>query len=129
VGRRILFVEDDRSLVILYTRVFSRLGYDLRVVGDAEEALEWIRREPPDLMVVDVKLRGEMSGLELVDKALLLHRFPTIINTAYVCYRDNFLSWSADAYVLKSSDTTELVDTVGRLLEAEEARRGAEAAI
>ena len=33
---------------------------------------------------------------------------PIILNTAYSSYQDNFMSWAADAYVVKSSDLTEL---------------------
>ena len=34
---------------------------------------------------------------------------PVVLNTAYSSYRDNFLTWAADAYVTKSSDVTELL--------------------
>ena len=37
-----------------------------------------------------------------------------ILNTAFSSYRDNYLTWAADAYVTKSSDVTELLDTVQR---------------
>jgi hypothetical protein len=41
---------------------------------------------------------------------------PVVLNSAYSSYKDNFLSWSADAYVVKSSDLTELKETIRRLL-------------
>jgi DNA-binding response OmpR family regulator len=115
MGKRILLVEDDRSLIILYTRAFTRLGFEVSVAGDAETALERLRQDSPDLIILDIRLKGDVNGLELLGHILSLQRIPTIINTAYTCFRDSFLSWSADAYVLKSSDLTELTDTVNRL--------------
>ena len=36
------------------------------------------------------------------------NKLPVILNTAYPSYKDNFMSWAADAYVIKSHDLTEL---------------------
>ncbi len=41
---------------------------------------------------------------------------PIIINTAYCNYKDNFMSWAADAYIVKSSDLTELKNKIKELL-------------
>ena len=114
--KRILFVEDDQSLLFLYRRVFSRMGYDVRTAVDGDQALEVVREEPPDVVVLDVKLAGPKDGLQVLREILKLRRIPAIINTAYARFRETFASRSADAYVLKSSDLTELSDTVDRLL-------------
>lgn len=121
MGKRVLFVEDDPSLLFLYRRTFSRLGYEVLLANDSSQALEVFERCPPDALVVDVRLAGDRDGLDFLRKVLLIRRVPSVINTAYASYRDSFLSWAADAYVLKSSDLTELSDTVGRLLSREEA--------
>ena len=58
-----------------------------------------------------------MDGLAAMDEIMeLKHRIPVIINSAYSIYKDNFKSWSADAYVVKSSDLSELKTTVEQLL-------------
>jgi DNA-binding response OmpR family regulator len=44
---------------------------------------------------------------------------PIIINTAYSNYKDNFMSWAADAYIVKSSDLTELKNKIKELLKKE----------
>ena len=41
---------------------------------------------------------------------------PVILNTAYTNYKDNFMTWSADAYVVKSSDLSELKSTIADVL-------------
>jgi DNA-binding response OmpR family regulator len=114
--KKILFVEDDRSLAVLYRRAFTRLGYHVDLAAEGMKALELIDKAPPDLIVVDVKLAGDLNGLEVLSRVLVNHRIPSIINTAYACFQDSFRSWSADAYIIKSSDLTELQQVVSRLL-------------
>jgi DNA-binding NtrC family response regulator len=46
------------------------------------------------------------------------HKLPIILNTAYATYKENFRAWSADAYVVKSSDLTELKNTIKKVLES-----------
>ncbi len=41
---------------------------------------------------------------------------PIIINSAYSRYKDNYMSWIADAYIVKSSDLTELKNKIKKLL-------------
>ena len=43
---------------------------------------------------------------------------PVVLNTAYSSYKDNYLTWSADKYVTKSADVTELLEAVHEVLEA-----------
>ena len=63
---------------------------------------------PPDLVVLDIVMPG-MDGIEILGR-LLSHdnKLPVIFHTAYTGYQDNFMSWAADAYLIKSSDLTEL---------------------
>jgi hypothetical protein len=42
-----------------------------------------------------------------------------ILNTAYSVYKDNFMTWAADAYIIKSSDLTELKEKIKELLSQE----------
>jgi two-component SAPR family response regulator len=68
-------------------------------------------------MVLDVNMPG-MDGLETLSKAVGHDKgVPIILNTAYSHYRDDYTSWNADAYVVKSSDTTELKQQIKRLLQ------------
>jgi CheY-like chemotaxis protein len=59
-----------------------------------------------------------MDGLEAMGKILDLYKsIPVVIHTAYQGYKDNFLSWNADAYVVKSSDMSELKSKISEILE------------
>jgi two-component system, OmpR family, alkaline phosphatase synthesis response regulator PhoP len=65
VKRRILVVEDDRTLRQALTFNLSREGYDVRVAVDGEQALAAARDTGLDLILLDVMLPG-MSGLEVL---------------------------------------------------------------
>jgi CheY-like chemotaxis protein len=58
-----------------------------------------------------------MNGLEAMGHILHRNRKQSIIlNTAYSQFKDDFESWSADAYVVKSSDLTELKSKIKELV-------------
>lgn len=112
---RVLIVDDDRALSTLYRVELQQAGYDVSVANTAADALARVRQEKPSVVVMDIRMPG-MDGLELMGRILTLD--PTIhvvLNTAYASYKDSFTSWSADAYVVKSSDVRPLLSEVARL--------------
>ncbi len=114
--KRLLIVDDEEHLRLLYKAEFENEGYEVETAGDAGEALELLDRGRFDLVVLDVRMPG-MDGLHALERILGRdNRLPVIINSAYDSYRDNFLSWGADSYVIKSSDTTELRQKVREAL-------------
>lgn len=114
--RTLLIVEDNVHQRMLYEAELSDEGYRVLTAADGREALEVARNGHPDLVVLDINM-PVMDGLDTLGKLLEIdHRIPVVINTAYPGYQDSFTSWSADAYVVKSSDLTELKQTVQRLL-------------
>lgn len=62
---KILIVEDDERLRDVLLEAAAMEGYDAQGVSTAEAAIEWLRREPFDIVVTDVILPG-MSGLDLL---------------------------------------------------------------
>lgn len=109
---RILVVDDDANLRLLYRQELEEEGYQVETVGSGPEALEHASQKPPDGVVLDIHMQG-MDGLYVLRK--LLQRQPrtaVVINSAYSHFKTNFASWSADEYVVKSSDTSELKDAL-----------------
>lgn len=119
--KTILVVEDDTNQRALYEEELGDEGYNILSAGDGKEALACVARQKPDLIVLDVNMPA-MDGLDTLARLLESDaKIPVVLNTAYASYRDSFASWSADAYVVKSSDLSELKATVKRLLEEREA--------
>ena len=114
---KVLIVDDEPNLRRLYRESLEGDGHEVITAESAEDCLTRLEREPPDLVVLDVRMPG-MDGLEALGKILERHpRMPVVLNSAFSSYRDNFLSWTADAYLVKSSDVGPLRSTVRRLLD------------
>jgi CheY-like chemotaxis protein len=112
----ILIVEDDEHQQLLYQEVLQEEGYNIVVARSGKEALELAQRVTPDLVVLDIAMPG-MDGIETLGRLLSKNnQLPIILHTAYATYKDNFMTWSADAYVVKSSDLTELKREIERVL-------------
>ena len=114
--KTILLVEDDKNQLLLYKQELSLEGYNIITSQDGQEAVKKVKEHTPDLIVMDINM-PKINGIEAMGKILSEHRkVPIIINTAYNSYKDNFMSWSADAYIIKSSDLTELKDKIKELI-------------
>ncbi len=114
--KRVLFVDDDEAILELYHQVFSREGYDVKTCLTMDEAREHLARFPVDAVVLDIRL-AEGLGLALLREIKAkTPKLPVILSTAYARYQDDFSSWLADAYVVKSADLGELRSALRRTL-------------
>ena len=112
----VLFVDDEEGFLELYRAAFSRDGYLVETTATAEGARERLGQGGIDLVVLDIRL-GEASGLSLLREIKASDAaIPVVLSTAYARYQDDFSSWLADAYVVKSSDLGELKRAVRRCL-------------
>ncbi len=112
----ILLAEDDKNERLLYEQELRLEGYEIITAIDGKDAIKKVQEQRPDLIIMDICM-PEMGGLEAMGMILSKHKgIPIIINTAYGNYKDNFMSWIADAYIVKSSDLTELKNKIKELL-------------
>jgi DNA-binding response OmpR family regulator len=112
----LLIIEDDTSLRKLYAQEFTDEGYRVLTAANSREAMEVLERDMPDAAILDLVMPGT-DGIELLQRFVKqVPHLAVVINTAYPVYRHNYLTWSADAYVVKSSDLTELKQTVRSVL-------------
>jgi DNA-binding response OmpR family regulator len=115
--KKILVVEDEKALSLLYKEELTEEGYKVTAVFSADAALEALARETFDLIVTDIRMPGK-NGIELVSRVMSQWPdIPIIINTAYQSYKDDFKTWAADAYIVKSSSLEELKDKIKELIE------------
>ncbi len=115
---KILFVEDEKNLLLLYRKEFEKEHYEILTATSAEEGLKILDENPDiDVVVLDIKMKG-MSGLEALAKIARSRKdVGLIIATAYSSFQEDFTSWLADAYIVKSPDfISELKREVKRVL-------------
>ncbi len=112
----ILLVEDDKNQRLLYEQELRHEGYEIVTATNGKEALEKVQEQLPDLIIMDINM-PKMDGIEAMGKILCKNKkVPVIINTAYSNYKDSFMSWAADAYIVKSSNLSELKDKIKEVL-------------
>jgi two-component system, response regulator, stage 0 sporulation protein F len=115
---RILIVDDAGPVVVLCVNVLQALGYAVKGANRGETAVELLRKEPFDLMVLDYKMPG-MTGFDVYQQAKVLypdlvvvlvtgHGSPEVISEA------NRLGF--DSILLKPFTSDELRGTVEKAL-------------
>ncbi len=112
----ILLVEDYRNHRLLIEQELSLEGYEIMTAVDGKDALEKVEEQSPDIIIMDIYM-PRMDGLAAMGRILSKHKgIPIIIHTAYSSYKDNFMSWAADAYIVKSSDLSALKNKIKEIL-------------
>jgi DNA-binding NtrC family response regulator len=108
--RTILVVDDEAAQRELLCGFIASLGFNAREAASAEQALDSIRRDPPDMVLLDVRLPG-MSGIEaLAEVRKLDGDLPVLLITAYADLRQAVAAMKsgADDYLAKPVDLDEL---------------------
>jgi CheY-like chemotaxis protein len=81
---RILIVEDERVISTDIRRRLSRMGHAVvGIAASGEEAIEDAQRLQPDLVLMDVRLRGHMDGIEAAQHIRAQFEIPVIFMSAY----------------------------------------------
>lgn len=94
---QILVVEDENIVAMDIRQSLQRLGYSVpAVVATAEDALVAAERWRPDLILMDIRLRGETDGIQAATQIRDDYRLPVVYLTAF-----------ADASTLERAKTTE----------------------
>jgi two-component system, response regulator, stage 0 sporulation protein F len=115
--KRIMIVDDEPAIRRLYQKEFSEDGFEVVLAASGQEALAHAENQSTlDLVILDIKMEGK-DGLEVLDELRAKYKgLPVILNSAYSTYKNDFTSWLADAYLVKSPDLAELKEKVQELL-------------
>jgi DNA-binding response OmpR family regulator len=116
---RILLVEDELNLARPLQFNLEQEGYDVRSTPSGKGALDLYRREPFDLIILDLMLE-EMDGFEVARQIRQLDaRLPILMLTARSTVQDRIhgLELGADDYIVKPFHLKELLLRVKRMIE------------
>ena len=109
---RILYVEDNATNVTLVQRVAAMGKHEVITYDDGQTALDRIKQDKPDLILLDVQLRGALTGLDVAQRLRSTGCIlPIIAVTAYAMKgdRQRCLDAGCDDYLAKPVSVTELV--------------------
>ena len=110
--KRILVVDDEENIRMLYQEELQEEGYEVTVASNGTEALEALSKAPFDLVTLDIRMPG-MDGINTVRAIKEKYRdLAVVLVTAYGEYKQDFSTWASDAYIVKSADLTELKATI-----------------
>lgn len=116
LGKKILVVDDEENIRLLFKEELQDEGFDVDVAQNGYEAIEKVKKEEYDLVVLDIKMPG-IDGIKTLTEIKSLKRsLPVILCSAYGEYKQDLTSWISDDYVVKSADTTELKQKIRKVL-------------
>lgn len=120
MGNKILIADDEQNIVISLEFLMKREGFDVSIAVDGEEAVDKIRSEMPDLVLLDVMM-PKKSGFEVCqeiksDPALKSVRILMLTAKGRDTEVAKGLALGADAYMTKPFSTKELVARVRSML-------------
>jgi two-component system, response regulator PdtaR len=98
--QKVLIVEDDKLLALVEERLVERLGFE--VVGTAvsgEDAVSLVRENQPDIILMDISLKGEMDGIDAVEIIRKKYNIPVI-----------YLSGNSDKFNFERAKKTNFID-------------------
>lgn len=124
-GQRILVVEDEGSIAAILMDYLRQAGFRVRHLADGAAAVEAIRSDPPDLVVLDLMLPG-LDGVSACREVRRFSAVPVIMVTARVEEIDRLvgLEAGADDYVCKPFSPREVVARVATVLRRSGGRGG-----
>src|SRR5206468_9982391 len=123
MAKKILAVDDERHIVRLVEVNLQRAGYEVVTAYDGREALEKVKSEKPDLVVLDVMM-PYMDGFEVLKHLKAdpsTAEIPVIMLTAKAQDADVFRGWQSgvDCYLTKPFNPMELLTFVKRIFDSQ----------
>ena len=112
----VLIVEDEPNIVLSLEFLMENAGYEVRVARDGRSALEEVKSNPPNIILLDVML-PDQDGFSVCE---LIRTNPDLQNVRILMLtakgrdtdREKGLALGADAYITKPFSTRDLVEKV-----------------
>ena len=126
---RIMVVEDERIVAMHIRQQLEKLGYEVpAVVASGDQALQSIDKERPDLILMDIRIDGNIDGIETASRVPPEYKIPVIYLTAYSeeATLSRAKTTTPHGYLLKPFSERELHATIQMALERNKADRARE---
>ena len=113
----VLVVEDEKVVADLLRDYLKANGYECHIIGNGLEVVDWVRRQSPALILLDIMLPGK-DGVALCKEIRSFSNVPIIMTTARVEEVDRLLGLElgADDYVCKPYSPREVIARVKAVL-------------
>jgi DNA-binding response OmpR family regulator len=115
--RKVMIVEDDLILNLLYESYLERLGFETEgelVYG--KTAIETAKNLNPDLIIMDISLEGEIDGIEAMLEIRKFSNVPVI-----------YITGNSDPYHVKRAEETDYIDYLAKPIEFDDLKMSVEA--
>ncbi len=119
---RVVWIEDDRELLRLGQIVLSHKGYQVITVSDSRQGFDIIRREKPDIVLLDLMM-PDVDGWAIYNQIKAepeLKGTPVIVVTAKAQAADKALALhlaKVDGYLIKPYDQNQLLDMLNQVMQ------------
>lgn len=117
--KNILIVEDETIIAKSLIMCLKEHGYNvLKTVSTGEDAVQSVEQNKPDLIVMDIRLRGSMNGYEVMAKIRLHSNVPVIYSTGGDQYQidEKANDTKPYDYIIKPFDIAILMSKIKKLL-------------
>ncbi len=127
MSKEILIVEDEPGVVAAIRFLMEQQGYNVRVAGSGEDALDAISKHKPHLVLLDIMLPG-MSGWEVCEMIRMHPDYCDIKIVFLTARRDESeiargLAMGANAYITKPFNNDQLIAKIKALLQVASGRK------
>ncbi len=123
-NRKILVVDDERHIVKLVRVNLERVGYQVVTANDGVEALEQVKAEEPDLVILDIRMPRK-DGWQVIKEMQgkpATQNIPIIVLSQLAEDRDIFKGWASgvNAYLTKPFNPQEILAFVKRIFHVQD---------
>lgn len=132
---RILIVEDETIVAMELEVLLTQLGYNVvSIVDTGQAAIDQVETERPDLILMDIRIKGNMDGVQTANEILACHNIPIVFSTAEIDERkiDRIDREMPFSYVLKPIRKRDLqiaIEMAFHVTKIDQERRSAEEAL
>jgi CheY-like chemotaxis protein len=114
---KILLIDDDKDLTLITSMLLKQKGYDVVVANDGREGIDQAGAVSPDLVLCDLRLQGELDGLQVVKELRSQPATKGLKIYALTGFSGDEIEEKAllagfDGVITKADDCLELVETV-----------------